>query len=266
MTNNQLVVQKKAFNNMFNAMLPEIEKALPDHLTPERLVRLMNTAMSRTPNLFLCTKESILGALMTCSELGLEPGDQGHIYMIPFKNKGQHECTVIIGYKGLLQLLYRNPKVLSVNPRLVYENDDFKMTYGTNGGLHHAPALTGDKGELRGAYIHVNLKGGGDYYEYMTKEDIDKRRAQSRAGQSGPWKTHYEEMCLKTVIRHASKYLPMSVKHQAGLASDEAVVRWDPETSDKPEADHDYDMDVESQILDDGDFGEFPEGEGEDAK
>ena len=250
---------KKVKRNLIWRQLPAVEKSAPGHIDSKRQVRLLETAMSKTPRLFECTDISILGALMQCTELGLEPGDQGHVYLIPFRNNKtrQYECQIVISYKGMLQLMYRSRKILQVQPSLVYENDKFRLTYGSNGMLEHEPVQNGDKGDLVGAYVFVKLAGGGEVYEYMDIDEIEKRRKASRAGNSGPWKTHYEEMVQKTVIRHIAKYLPMSVKESAGVARDESVVEYDPE--DDPEIRSQFE-DGEVVDLDSDDFEWEEEG------
>jgi recombination protein RecT len=46
-------------------------------------------------------------------------------------------------------------------------------------------------------------------------------RAQSRAGSSGPWVTHFEAMALKTVTRRLFKWLPISIELATAIDADE---------------------------------------------
>jgi hypothetical protein len=55
----------------------------------------------------------------------------------------------------------------------------------------------------------------------MSRAQVDAIRAQSKAGNSGPWQTHYEEMAKKTVIRRLFKYLPVSIEIQKAVGLDE---------------------------------------------
>lgn len=55
----------------------------------------------------------------------------------------------------------------------------------------------------------------------MSKADVDKVRATSKASGNGPWVTHYEEMAKKTVIRRLFKYLPVSIELQTAVTLDE---------------------------------------------
>ena len=88
--------------DMVRAMAPELKKALPSVLTPERFTRIALSALNNTPQLKQCTPMSFISALLTAAQLGLEPNTPlGQAYLIPYKNKGALECQFQIGYKGL---------------------------------------------------------------------------------------------------------------------------------------------------------------------
>lgn len=96
--------------DLIKAMLPEIKKALPDVITPERFTRMALSALNTTPKLQECTQMSFLAALMNAAQLGLEPNTPlGQAYLIPFNNKGTMECQFQIGYKGLIDLGLSQP-------------------------------------------------------------------------------------------------------------------------------------------------------------
>ena len=66
--------------DMVKVMMPEIKKALPTVLTPERFTRIALSALNNTPALQKCTPMSFLAALMNAAQLGLEPNTPlGHI-------------------------------------------------------------------------------------------------------------------------------------------------------------------------------------------
>ena len=60
--------------DMVKAMMPEIKKALPTVLTPERFTRIALSALNNTPALQQCTPMSFLAssALKTSSVLALQ--------------------------------------------------------------------------------------------------------------------------------------------------------------------------------------------------
>ena len=88
-----------SLKGLIKAMEPEIKKALPSVITPERFTRMVFTALSSTPKLQQCTPQSFLGAMMQAAQLGLEPNTPiGQAYLIPYGNS----CQFQLGYKGLL--------------------------------------------------------------------------------------------------------------------------------------------------------------------
>ena len=50
--------------------------------------------------------------------------------LIPYKNKGALECQFQIGYKGLIDLAYRNGQMQTIQTHAVFENDYFDYEYG----------------------------------------------------------------------------------------------------------------------------------------
>lgn len=197
--------------------------ALPKHMTSDRLARIALTEIRKVPTLAKCDQTSFLGAIMQCAQLGLEPGGAlGHAYLLPFENrkKGITEVQFIVGYRGMIDLARRSGQIVSLTARTVHENDEFSYQYGLSEDLKHVPA-TGERGALLYVYAVAKLKDGGVQFEVMSRSDIDKVRAQSKAGNYGPWQTHYDEMAKKTVIRRLFKYLPVSIELATAVTMDE---------------------------------------------
>lgn len=235
---------KKNIEDFLMANKSKIEAALPKHLTGEKMLRLILTELNKNSDLKECTTMSLVGAILQCSQLGLEPGSTlGNAYLIPFNRKIQEkdgsfktvkECQFMIGYRGMLELARRSGKVLSFAVRPVYENDIFEFSYGLIEKCHHIPTL-GDKGKFLGAYANIKLRDDSSYFEFMSKSDIDKIRDGSVAysswlkyGKSGKkpiWEENYEEMAKKTVVRHVFKYLPISIEIQNAVGLDEQADR-----------------------------------------
>lgn len=233
---------KKTIEDFLMANKSKIEAALPKHLTGEKMLRLILTELNKNPDLKECTLTSLVGSILQCSQLGLEPGATlGNAYLIPFNRKVKEkdgsfktvkECQFMIGYRGMLELARRSGKVLSFAVRPVYENDVFEFSYGLVEKCHHIPTL-GDKGEFLGAYANIKLRDDSSYFEFMSKADINKIRDSSIAysswlkyGKSGKkpiWEDNYEEMAKKTVVRHVFKYLPISIEIQSAVSFDEQV-------------------------------------------
>lgn len=212
--------------DMVKAMMPEIKRALPTVLTPERFTRIALSALNNTPALQQCTPMSFLAALMNAAQLGLEPNTPlGQAYLIPYKNKGILECQFQIGYKGLIDLAYRNGQMQTIQAQAVYENDEFFYEYGLEPKLVHRPAFS-DRGELVYFYGIFRTVNGGYGMAVMSKADMDVyAKTYSKAFDSSysPWKSNYEDMAKKTVIKQALKYAPIKTDFQRALSSDGTI-------------------------------------------
>lgn len=195
----------------------QLKAALPRHLTPERLTRVVLTAMTTQPLLQKCDVASILKAVMECAQLGLEPdGILGYAYMIPYHNKkrGCYEAKMIPGYRGYLALARRSGQLRSLDVDVICEHDKFTYQKGTMPTLVHVPPLDKPRGKAIGAYACARLADGGVQFEVLPMERIEKIRQSSRAGDEGPWHTHWDAMAIKTAIRQLAKYLPLSCEFQ----------------------------------------------------
>lgn len=223
-TNNAPATQGKPATLVafLSSKLPVIKQAAASHLKPERLLRIVVSNVQKTPALKKCSFDSILRCTVQAAELGLEPGSAiGDAYLVPYKE----ECQLIPGYRGLIKLAYRSGHVSSVMASPVYQGDTFEFEMGLNPKLRHVPNLEGERDPKMITYFYcvVHLTDGGYLYDVMTKGDVDRIRAKSKAGNSGPWVEHYAEMGRKTVVRRCLKYAPMSVEIQKAIALDHAA-------------------------------------------
>lgn len=218
---------KKSLQDLIKVMEPEIKKALPSVLTPERFTRMILSALSTTPQLATCTPASFLGAMMTAAQLGMEPNTPlGQAYLIPRKNHGTDEVQFQLGYKGMLDLAYRSGQVSSIQAETVYEADKFEYQLGLEPMLNHVPAR-GNRGEATHYYAVVRMKDGGFCFSVMSREDAEAHaKKYSQAYQKGyisPWKTAFDEMAKKTVLKRALKYAPMKSEFSRGMAQDMTI-------------------------------------------
>lgn len=214
--------------DMVKALEPEIKRALPAVLTPERFTRMALSAINNTPKLAECSPMTFIAALMNAAQLGLEPNTPlGQAYLIPFENrkKGITECQFQIGYKGYIDLAYRTGQVHLIQAQAVYENDLFDYEYGLNPRLVHRPA-EGERGEQAYFYGIFRLSNGGFGFEVMNKAAVDSHAqtySQALKGGCSPWIKNYEDMAKKTVIKKVLKYAPISTDFQKAVSMDESI-------------------------------------------
>lgn len=216
----------KSMKDYVNAMSGEIAKALPSVMTPERFTRIVLSALSSTPQLQSCTPKSFLGAMMQAAQLGLEPNTPlGQAYLLPYKNHGVDEVQFQLGYKGLIDLAYRSGEVASIQAHTVYSGDQFSYSYGLDPKLEHVPALS-DRGEPIAYYAVFKTKDGGFGFQVMSRQDVEahaRKHSKSYTYGGGPWKTSFDEMAKKTVLKACLKYAPMRTEFARQLATDETI-------------------------------------------
>lgn len=218
--------QPQSIKDYITVMQPEIAKALPKVMTPERFTRIALSAVSNTPQLQNCTPKSFLGAMMNAAQLGLEPNTPlGQAYLIPYKNKGTLECQFQIGYKGLIDLAYRGGDVKTIMAQTVYEGDEFEFEFGLNPKLIHKPAKE-NRGKAVWYYAVFKLVNGGEGFEVMSVQDVEehaKKYSQAYKSSFSPWKNNFDEMAKKTVIKKVLKYAPMKTYFAKAINEDETI-------------------------------------------
>lgn len=195
------------------AVKAELAKVATAHLTPERLLRLMVGEIRRVPKLQDCTQQTLMACVLDMMRLGLEPGPLGHAYLVPYGNV----CTLILGYRGLLELARRSGQIQRVEAHVVYEKEaadpeHWQYEAGLTPKLIHRPLMAKDRGPIVAAYMVAQLKDGSTQVEVMSIDEIEAVRARSKSSKSGPWVTDFAEMCRKTVVRRGSKYLPLAAE------------------------------------------------------
>ncbi len=96
----------------------------------------------------------------------------------------------------MIDLARRSGQIASLSARVVREGDDFSFEFGLEEKLVHRPGENEDA-PVTHVYAVARLKDGGTQFEVMTRKQIELVRAQSKAGNNGPWVTHWEEMAKK---------------------------------------------------------------------
>ena len=146
---------------------------------------------------------SLQAAIINVASIGvsLNPANK-HAYLVPRDGK----VCLDISYMGLMHLAMSTGSILWGQCKLVHANDVYE-----NSGLDKAPNHTyspfGDRGNVVGAYCTVKTCHGDYLTDEMSHADIVNIQNSSRA-KNGPWKTHWNEMARKTVVKRAAKYWP----------------------------------------------------------
>lgn len=213
------------------AMQPQFAAALPKHVSPERFVRVVMTAVQTTPALLNADRRTLFAAATKAAQQGLLPdGREGAI--VTFKDQAQWMPMVA----GIMKLVRNSGEISTWSVQAVYENDAFDFCLGDEEHITHKPALA-NRGKLIAVYSIVSMKDGEKSREVMSVEDVNAIRARSRSGNSGPWVTDFAEMAKKTVVRRHSKRLPLSTDIDGAIREDDDLFM--PPTEPQQEAPQD---------------------------
>jgi recombination protein RecT len=201
-----------------DAFKAQLALALPKHLTVDRMVRIAVTATLKAPDLLNCSQASFVNALLTCSQLGLEP-DGRLAHLIPYNYKAGMVVQLIIDYKGKVQLAMQSGLVSNIHADKVCENDIFTADRGMV--TAHIVDYRRPRGEAFAYYCIIRLKDGSEKSEVMPLNEVEDVRKRSRAGSSSPWVTDFHEMAKKTVFHRASKWIQLSPEIRDALDADD---------------------------------------------
>ena len=149
----------------------------------EFFVKCVN-AVKKNPELLKCTPQSLFGSILYFAEIGLPfntPEQFG--FILPYKQKGVLEATPIIGYKGLVEIAYRNPKMKSLRIQAVYENDEFSYEYGTEEYIKHKPTHA-NRGALQAVYAIAKMEGIDPMFVVVHKDELIKIQKLAKSGGS----------------------------------------------------------------------------------
>lgn len=182
------------------------------------LIRFAVLEYSQSKALQRCSKESILLSLVAAAQLGLEPsGVKGEAYIVPYKTT----ATLIPGYRGLVKLARESG--ITISAQVVYEGDQFDIELGSDPKVTHRPCLTGERGDIVGAYAVASGDDIGLEVEWMPRSDLDKIRRSAMRGQkeSPAYAEWADQMFRKAPIRRLCKRLPLSNAGNLAVRIDE---------------------------------------------
>lgn len=227
MDNTQVTVQQK------NATLGELmhSPAVVGKLnevwsSPQMANSFMSSVISvanGNPQLRKAEPMSIIGAAMVAATMQLQViPTLGQCYIIPYGSKAQFQ----VGYLGLLQLCQRSGQFKKIIAAPVHEGeyisgDEFDEDY-----VFDKKQRKSDK--IVGYMAKFELLNGFTKVAYW---DVDRVKAHAtkfsqayRSGYTSPWKSDFDAMAQKTVLKSILKYAPKSIEMQNAVTFDQAVV------------------------------------------
>lgn len=225
-------------NTQLEERTSEFKKALPSHITPEKLQRTIMTAAQNNPDLLMADRQSLITSCMKAAQDGLLPDGREAalvIFSSSYKDaQGNWQKKQLCQYMpmafGVRKKIVQSGEVVSLQTGLVYraemEAGAFIYEVGMEPPIRHRPMLDLPEEELVddkivAAYSLARMKDGSMSVEVMRRGEINKVREASQTGATrdkrgqartpkGPWVDWFGEMARKTVMRRHSKTLPMS--------------------------------------------------------
>ncbi len=223
----------KNFPAMLEQFKNEIARALPRHLSPDRMSRIALTAFRRTPKLAECDPRSVFAAVIQASQLGLEPDTLGRSYLIPYEKKkninGEWkvvdvECQFVPGWKGLVDLTNRSGNATTWTGA-VFEGDEFDYALGDRPFVSHKPGEEFDVDRLTHVYAIGRVKGAEwPVIEVWTIGRVKKHLARyNKVGKRHYAHENMEMYARKVVLLQVLKYMPASAEMAAAIALNDAA-------------------------------------------
>lgn len=215
--------------DIFHGNLKKYENDLKALLTihnipPDKFITLTLNAVKRMPSLLECDPKTLFGSIMVAAELGLEPNtNMGFAHILPYKRKikkGNNWDSVLeaqfqIGYPGWLEIMYRNPKIESIDSGVIYENEEWYFDKGKREPFSHTPLPPNKRGNEWVAVFAIAWlrEASRPKVIVLYKEDIEKIKALSQGANSeySPWNSNKDPflwMPRKTALKQLVKELP----------------------------------------------------------
>lgn len=227
MSNNQIVEASKMSLGELMHSPAIISKLNEIWNTPQMANSFMSSVISvANGNQQLRNAEpmSIIGAAMTAATMQLQiVPTLGQAYLVPYGR----QCTLQIGYLGILQLCQRSGQFKKILTAPVHEGefisgDEFNEDY-----VFDKSQKKSDK--IIGYMAKFELLNGFTKATYWEVEKV-KAHAQAfssayRSGINSPWKSNFDSMAMKTVLKSILKYAPKSIDMQQAITYDQAVVK-----------------------------------------
>lgn len=178
---------------------------------------------SGNPQLRKAQPMSIIGAAMVAATMQLQVVPTlGQAYLIPYGT----QCQLQVGYLGILQLCQRSGQFRKILAAPVHEGeyisgDEFDEDYVFDKKQKKSEKVIGYMAKFE-------LLNGFSKVAYWTVEQVKAHASKFsqayRAGYSSPWKSDFDAMAMKTVLKSILKYAPKSIEMQAAVTYDQAIV------------------------------------------
>ena len=230
------IVQSQSLQQLMNsgAVMKKLNDVLGSEKKAASFVSSVISVANGSPQLRNCNPMTILGSAMVAATLDLPVVPTlGLAYIVPYKG----QCQFQLGYKGLIELGERSGQFKNIIDEVVYKGQLVKKNKFTGEYEFDEDARLKDENgkptdEVIGYMARIDLTNGFSKTIFWTKEEVQahaKKFSQAfRSGYNSPWKTDFDAMARKTVLKALfNKYAPKSVALQQAMKFDQAVIKPD---------------------------------------
>lgn len=165
---------------------------------------------------------SVYNAAMMAAALDLPINQNlGFAWIVPYGNQAQFQ----IGWKGIVQLAQRTGQYQRLNVIEVYENQ-YKSFNALTEELDADFTIDGS-GKVVGYVAYFRLNNGFEKTVFWSRSKAEAHGKRfSKTFNSGPWKTDFDEMAKKTVLKQTiTKWGILSIEMQTAQKVDQSVVK-----------------------------------------
>jgi len=199
-----------------------ISDVLAEPKARENFMTSLISVVANDANLQKCKPMSVFHAALKSVPLGLPiESNMGFAAVIPYGDNASFQ----IMRNGWMDLLMRTGQVKFIANEIVHEGELVKHNKFTGEYVFDEDAKKSDK--VIGYMAYVKLNNGFEKTVYWTVEDVRAhalRYSQTYKAGSGVWKTSFDAMALKTVLKNLIvKYCPKSTELKAAIRDDQTV-------------------------------------------
>ncbi|MET9122939.1 RecT family recombinase [Streptomyces sp. NPDC004528] len=192
--------------------------ALPRHVDR---AHFMSVALAVMPSLERCTHASVHQAFLACARFGLEP-DGRQAAIIPYGDTATFQPM----YQGLIELMYRHPRVDSVHFGWIRQRDqwDYTPTEPSPRDFFHKPRIDltdEERGPVILAYAFAWIDGRRSQVIILNRSQAEQirnkyskayKKAERNNAKDSPWHTDFDAMWAKSCVLRLRKVVPESTE------------------------------------------------------
>lgn len=207
----------------------DIKDALPRHVSPEKFMKAVVTAVQLDPRLLRANRQSFWNAVLRAAQSGLLPDKREGFFNVRGKDNPMATWEPMIG--GICKLARNSGEISSIDAFVVYEKDEFESWVDEKGPHFKYKRTTADPGNPVLTFAYAITKAGGVYVEEVDEAQMAAIEKKSQAKEDSPWKGPFrDEMKRKSALRRLCKYrVPSATDLDPLIGGDDLPDEIDPE-------------------------------------